>query len=385
MPTKLNHAGNQQNYVPAGHGDASGEYGDNDTGSNIHIQFKKFEKPKDKHVYIKKGGKWYLIPNTDENIERLKNQNIKYYTKQEMEEEENNKTNKILENSQTQEDKNIEKVFGNDCTVCFGKGYEQATLNQIENDTKILVNEWEDLKTHVKMMGDKNNLEKFVKAKLQSKPITEEEIEEEVNRIKSFYFMSSKTDIRDAAIKNINSKRSFKLANVRNAYAYWQGGKTRAMVYLPIMKKTTQEQKEQEYAENFKSSNKSNGTFFHEMGHAIHDMVTSMNKDLTEKASEMPDNRYENFVSIIKPLRQARIEFENKIIELKGKNYNKDENRYNISRYGATNSNEFIAECFSAHYTGMNNQLADETVEEVRKYYNKLKEIRKYAMERKIQ
>ena len=73
MPTKLNHAGNQQNYVPAGHGDASGEYGDNDTGSNIHIQFKKFEKPKEKHVYIKKGGKWYLTPNTDENIERFFN------------------------------------------------------------------------------------------------------------------------------------------------------------------------------------------------------------------------------------------------------------------------------------------------------------------------
>ena len=28
MPTKRNKAGNQQNYVPAGHGDASGEYGD---------------------------------------------------------------------------------------------------------------------------------------------------------------------------------------------------------------------------------------------------------------------------------------------------------------------------------------------------------------------
>lgn len=45
MPTKLNKAGNQQNYVPAGHGDASGEYGDNATGSNVHIQFTSFKKP----------------------------------------------------------------------------------------------------------------------------------------------------------------------------------------------------------------------------------------------------------------------------------------------------------------------------------------------------
>lgn len=41
MPTKLNRAGKQQNYVPAGNGDASGEYG-NHTGSNKH--FKTFKK-----------------------------------------------------------------------------------------------------------------------------------------------------------------------------------------------------------------------------------------------------------------------------------------------------------------------------------------------------
>lgn len=37
MPTKRNKAGNQQNYVPKGNGDASGEYGDNATGSNKHF------------------------------------------------------------------------------------------------------------------------------------------------------------------------------------------------------------------------------------------------------------------------------------------------------------------------------------------------------------
>lgn len=41
MPTKLNRAGNQQNYVPAGNGDASGEYGDNASGGNIHFAVKK--------------------------------------------------------------------------------------------------------------------------------------------------------------------------------------------------------------------------------------------------------------------------------------------------------------------------------------------------------
>lgn len=43
MPTKPNRAGQQQNYVPKGNGDASGEYGDNATGSNKH--FTNFKKP----------------------------------------------------------------------------------------------------------------------------------------------------------------------------------------------------------------------------------------------------------------------------------------------------------------------------------------------------
>lgn len=45
MPTKRNRAGQQQNYVPQGNGDASGEYADQATGSNIH--FKVFKKPDD--------------------------------------------------------------------------------------------------------------------------------------------------------------------------------------------------------------------------------------------------------------------------------------------------------------------------------------------------
>lgn len=43
MPTKPNKAGQQQNYVPQGNGDASGEYADNQSGSNIH--FTNFKKP----------------------------------------------------------------------------------------------------------------------------------------------------------------------------------------------------------------------------------------------------------------------------------------------------------------------------------------------------
>lgn len=42
MPKKLNHAGDLQNYVPEGH-PAGGQYGDNDTGSNVNFHQKKIE------------------------------------------------------------------------------------------------------------------------------------------------------------------------------------------------------------------------------------------------------------------------------------------------------------------------------------------------------
>lgn len=45
MPTKPNHAGYDQEYVPAGNGDASGEYADNVTGSNAHYESGKTPNP----------------------------------------------------------------------------------------------------------------------------------------------------------------------------------------------------------------------------------------------------------------------------------------------------------------------------------------------------
>lgn len=45
MPTKPNHAGYDQEYVPAGNGDASGEYADNVTGSNAHYKSGKTPNP----------------------------------------------------------------------------------------------------------------------------------------------------------------------------------------------------------------------------------------------------------------------------------------------------------------------------------------------------
>ena len=53
MPTKINRAGKQQPYVPAGNGDASGEYGTHATGGNIHYKASEGSGSEGKDISIK--------------------------------------------------------------------------------------------------------------------------------------------------------------------------------------------------------------------------------------------------------------------------------------------------------------------------------------------
>lgn len=68
MPTKPNRSGEQQNYVPPGNGDASGEYANNESGSNIH--FKNFKNPDDNNNSKNKFTNFKKVSsNNDEGVE----------------------------------------------------------------------------------------------------------------------------------------------------------------------------------------------------------------------------------------------------------------------------------------------------------------------------
>lgn len=76
MPKKLNSAGQMQNYVPKGNGDASGEYGDNASGSNRHY------KAEDSEISKTKGSKPSTSKDQDIAIsisENKNNNNFKDY------------------------------------------------------------------------------------------------------------------------------------------------------------------------------------------------------------------------------------------------------------------------------------------------------------------
>lgn len=97
MPQKLNSAGKMQNYVPAGNGDASGEYGDNATGSNKH--FKVFKKPDQKETTQEEFDK-FDEKELDNNInvsEKARDNLINHLSNKS---DENNKTlNEVIDNT----------------------------------------------------------------------------------------------------------------------------------------------------------------------------------------------------------------------------------------------------------------------------------------------
>lgn len=470
MPTKRNRAGKMQNYVEAGHGDASGEYGDNATGSNKHFQV--FKKPSrsgeldkkqtteianyvisrkgllnsdsnyykrlinnlryyegsfgdlskfsdedlkdiieefgnlevsEEPVYFKKGSKWMLT----KNVGLLDKLGIEHFTKEQKEEQLKKDSMVLIEKSQTTQDKEIQKTLGEKSTVCFGKGYSKDVLGQIEKDTQTYVNDFPELKDKIKVMGDRNNLEKYLTAINQTKDFSEEEITDMMNRLKKFGYMSDEGKLREKAIEKLRTPVKFE--SMRRAYAYWSNDRG-AMVYMGKMKKMDEAEQQHNFDVNWHSSNKPNHTFCHELGHAvdyaIKDQYEKIGRDFKlsnwDKYSEI-STKYSQFRQKIEELsnrnynQEYKTKFEQKYKELSGKDYNttsynyekvqmenkvKEElknegvRKYNLSEYGTTNTKEFVAECFGAYYTGMNNPLANEVVEEYKKISKELRDLK---------
>lgn len=135
MPKKLNKAGQQQNYVPAGNGDASGEYGDNATGSNIH--FTAFKKPDDEKP----------IDNQNEESKRIKEEQNKKTREEYTDFVKRNSTfkgkmleqfNEMLENGNDESIEMLNKAYQKNpyrYDFKIGKGvYDNGTIKCDKND-----------------------------------------------------------------------------------------------------------------------------------------------------------------------------------------------------------------------------------------------------------
>ena len=361
---------------------------------DIANEFQNLEKSED-YVYFKRGGKWYL----SKNVGLLEKQGIKYYTKQEKEELEKQTNIGLVEKSQSETDKRIQSLMGSQCVVCFGKGYSKEDTEEIYQATQNLVNEYPELKNYVARIGDRNNLEKYLNAIASQQEFTEEQIQEAIEKVKKRYYfgLPSEEKLRDEAIKSLQNRVSFTRMN--SAYAYWTNS-SRTMLFMGKMKKKLEEQNEYEFRTNFKSSNKKISTYYHEMGHAIDYMIEDMfNKkiastsdynqkmDLQRKWQDFIQKKREYIRQNYNPENDTMKQFEKKygypyswsrenvelLNDLERELNEKGIKKYRVSKYATTNDREFIAECYSAYFTNMDNELANSTVALYREMYKFLR------------
>ena len=357
-------------------------------------------------VYYLKGGKWYLTKNK----EKLDLIGQKYYTKEEKEAYDKKKIDK--QGKQSTIDGEINKIFGDNCLVNFGKGYDNEYLTQIRDYSAKIVNDFPELNGFVRGIGDRNSLMKYSQA-IALQNLDENKVQEEALKIQERARSYGRDISLEEATKQAKTKLSqgFNLSRGgRSWLAYWSPSQ-KCLVMLPKSNEDISNI-ESRYISNWHSSNKLMGTYCHEFGHGIVSLCESMyNEKRARFGTIFNDTRtrelneaWQEFNNAIgdKLRENQNVDFENEVIKRYnnsfGTNYDsirtiernggefaiyriKQEVKrdgirpYKLSQYGNTNRDELIAESFSAYYTDMNNEFANSIVDIVKNYYNKLRSL----------
>lgn len=323
MPTKPNHSGQQQEYVPAGNGDASGEYADNATGSNVH--FKSFKKPEND---TSKGtqSKTKLPKDKKEKKEQPQKPHIQ------------------------DAEKKIKSILSNDMEISLD-GFDEETCGVLSDTLGKVVGDFPALKNNLISIGSVSGLNKLQEKEYQKKydefikSITPEKIEKKRQKLIEWNPNTDKSRWTDDYVKDIimqfeqpyRNKR-VSLPRAAEGVCRTYSGRTISMLVFKdsVGKKKHKDAINHEYDTGWWSSNNVNQTFAHELGHAVE---TLLRKDINYTAE----------------------------IEKLYNNATADE----LSGYSRKNAREFVAESFAAYYGGMNNPVADEVVEFVKNQYGR--------------
>lgn len=277
---------------------------------------------------------------------------------------------------QTAQDKEIEKNFTNGCVVCLGKTLSKELTEQVNGAITTVNKDFGEMAGFVTAIGGKNDLAKALEAKQESM-LTEENIQNEIERIKAeegnFINNVSEASLRSRAINRI--AQGVYVQNSRNALAYWSPYYKR-LVFTSNMKGYNDSRAEYSYNANWNASNKAIGVVYHEYGHGVDSLINKLHEDISKgvrsgKITSMAD---------AKAITDMNYNFARELGDLFRQNltpYSADGRRYAISQYGHTNGQEFVAECFSSHYSGMNNPLATKVVELYKKHYSDLIETKR--------
>lgn len=323
MPTKPNHSGQQQEYVPAGNGDASGEYADNATGSNVH--FKSFKKP--------------------ENDTSKGTQSKTKLPKEKKEKKEQPPKPHIQD-----AEKKIKNILSEDMEITLD-GFDEETCGVLSDTLEKVVGDFPALKNNLISIGSVSGLNKLQEKDFQNRydkfiqSITPEKIEKKRQKLIEWNPNSDKSRWTDEYVKDVIMQteqpyrdKRVSLPRAAEGMCKTYSGSTISMLVFKdsVGKKKHKDAINHEYNTGWWSSNNVNQTFAHELGHAVE---TLLKKDINYTAE----------------------------IEKLYNNATADE----LSGYSRKNAREFVAESFAAYYGGMNNPVADEVVEFIKNQYGR--------------
>lgn len=321
MPTKPNHSGQQQEYVPAGNGDASGEYADNATGSNIH--FKSFKKPEN---------------------DTSKGTQSKTKLPKDKKEKKDQPPKPHIQDAENK----IKNILREDMEITLD-GFDEETCGVLSDTLEKVVGDFPALKNHLRSIGSVSGLNKLQEKEYQKKydefikSITPEKIEKKRQKLIEWNPNTDKSRWTDEYVKDVimqteHPYRNKRVSLSRGAVGTCKTYRTISMLVFKdsVGKKKYKDEINHEYNTGWWSSNNANQTFAHELGHAVE---TLLRKDINYTAE----------------------------IEKLYNNTTADE----LSGYSRKNAREFVAESFAAYYGGMNNPVADEVVEFVKNQYGR--------------
>ena len=342
MPTKPNKAGKQQPYVPAGHGDPSGEYAENNTGSNKNYASpddvkrqlgytpeKKVESNTPKDVVNKLNGKNEPTPAEEKklkemgiNVDSSKNDKFEFKGIFSLKGLKNKDIEKITEAfSKTLND----FEFLKDTLVSFG------TKAGIENEVERRFNEFSKTEEYLKQIEIYGN-------KLKKWNIGKEFSIQEIERLFKQNYFNENIHLGKGRFWGVcgtlvdnNTKSWIQLKNVD--YEKIKFSNDIAMI-------------KNGYPNNTGASFEA--TTYHELGHAV--------------ANYMLNGR--NYLGFVHDYNDSKTEDEIRQIK---KKYN-----FPISEYGKQSFSEYFAECFASHYVDGTNKQAEEVFNYIfNKYKNK--------------
>ena len=324
MPTKPNHSGQQQEYVPAGNGDASGEYADNATGSNVH--FKSFKKPEND---TSKGTQSKTkLPKENKDKKEKKDQPQKPHIQE--------------------AEKKIKSILSENMEITLD-GFDEETCGVLSDTLGKVVGDFPALKNNLISIGSVSGLNKLQEKDFQERydkfiqSITPEKIENKRQKLIEWNPNIDKSRWTDEYVKDVIMQTEQPYRKKRVSLSRGAAGtcKTYRTISMLVFKDSVGKKKHKdainhEYNTGWWSSNNANQTFAHELGHAVE---TLLRKDINYTAE----------------------------IEKLYNNATADE----LSGYSRENAREFVAESFAAYYGGMDNPVANEVVEFIKNQYGR--------------